>query len=309
MTNATDGVLSQAKQALYNQAARLRDSRAAGSGADGREEATASGKDGGVRRLEGATLVTLSQEAKEYLAAKFESVGFWDTGKGEKDWSKYQNLMAEEKANTLKRLHELNREIDSRRQAQDNLEKNQEEYEKLLNTEATPAVELTGAAKEEALKIARAHGKSKMSGYNVIFADEATNKTYILKDDGSVWANETGVPRTEEQRRSMLSRLKDAIEMGKAPLDGLIAERDALQAEWDAMEATTEAQNSGDREARKADALKRMAALEARYGSFGDMMSKSGQTSVADQPASGAAEDESTGGGSNSTEDNEASAS
>ncbi len=319
MANATEGVPSQAKHALYTQS---RESRgAARSGADGRAATTASGKDGGARRREEATLITLSEEAQQYLSAKMEAAGLVAAGLEAPGESALEDLSSsmEEYSEKSYRLIKLNMEIKLSRHARENIDETRAYYEKALNAEVTPAVELTGAAKEEALKIARAHGRSKISGYSVVFADEATNKTYILKDDGSVWANETGVPKTQEERRIMLGHLKEMIDRAEAPLDDMIAERDALQAEVDVLQAEKDALRAdmqakrGDAEAtmeaRKADAKERLADLEARYGSFGDMMSKSGQTSAADQPANGSAEGENTGGGATPTGDKEALAS
>jgi hypothetical protein len=92
------------------------------------------------------------------------------------------------------------------------LKRAQESHTKWQNTAPVPAVQLTAAQIADVLKKAAPLGidPSKIGGADTyIFALDG--KQYTFKKDGTAWANDAGVPTSEEQKQQVLQAMADDI--------------------------------------------------------------------------------------------------
>lgn len=137
-------------------------------------------------------------------------------------------------------LVKINSEIELREGARERLPKTKAFYEKILNTEPVPVKVLNREEKAAALKLAHSLGHSPWGeSYSFSHGDTA----YTFLQDGTVTTNEVNVPKSAEEKASMLKYFKERIAYATTP-PVLIARRDVLEAKLASANAERVTQNN-----------------------------------------------------------------
>jgi hypothetical protein len=168
-----------------------------------------------------ATQVSLSQDALDHLTAAFkqgpDAVQQALDAYSQTVQDRFADRFAAAHADMAAARAEMQKSFAAANdQMRDNvvgwLKRAQESHTKWQNATPVPAVQLTAAQIADVLKKAAPLGidPSKIGGADTyIFALDG--KQYTFKKDGTAWANDAGVPTSEEQKQQVLQAMADDI--------------------------------------------------------------------------------------------------
>ena len=169
-----------------------------------------------------ATQVSLSQDAMGHLMTAFKQ-GPAAAQQALDAWSqtaenRFADRLAAAKAEMTPARAEMQKSFETNKaQMRDNvvgwLKRAQESHTQWQNATPVPAVQLTAAQIADVLKKAAPLGidPSKIgSADTYIFGLDG--KQYTFKKDGTAWANDAGVPTSEEQKQQVLQAMANDIQ-------------------------------------------------------------------------------------------------